>query len=93
MAVALPREQVYFDTTGSWTVTFVSDHELTATAPSFVSGTVNVKVKVGSQYSPLVAADQFTYGPTVSAIYPRQGLAAGGTVVTIHGSGFTAGRQ
>ena len=38
-----------------------------------------------------VVADQFTYGPTVSDIYPRQGPTGGGTSVTIHGTGFIAG--
>jgi hypothetical protein len=33
-------------------------------------------------------ANFFTYGPTVTGVTPSEGPAAGGTVVTIHGTGF-----
>ena len=34
------------------------------------------------------SADQFTYGPTVTAVSPTSGLLSGGTSVTITGTGF-----
>ena len=39
--------------------------------------------------SPAVAADEFTFGPPVSAVSPTSGPAAGGTTVTVTGHGFT----
>jgi len=72
--------------------TFVSGTELTAISPSG-SGIVDVTVKNGSGTSATGTADLFTYDPVpaVTAVSPKAGPAAGGTEVTITGSGFTAG--
>ena len=44
-----------------------------------------------SETSATSSKDQFTYLPSVTSVNPISGPAAGGTVVTIDGSGFTAG--
>ena len=55
------------------------------------TGTVDVTVTTPGGISAKSPADQFTYvaTPTVAAVSPRDGPAAGGTLVTISGSGFT----
>ncbi|MBI3241383.1 MAG: IPT/TIG domain-containing protein [Chloroflexi bacterium] len=65
----------------------------TATSPAG-SGVVDVVVTVNGQSSATSNADKFTYiappaAPTVTAIKPNKGPAAGGTVVTITGTGFS----
>src|SRR6185437_6815516 len=70
-------------------VAVVSGTQITATTPAQGTGTVAVTAPGGT--SPAVPADQFTYalGPIVSKITPRAGPVAGGTVVTITGTGFS----
>lgn len=64
-----------------------------ATSPPGTSA-VDVTVTVAGQTSPPSAADRFTYqpaqpaGPAVTGIAPASGPAAGGTPVTITGTGF-----
>ena len=67
----------------------------TATAPAG-SGTVDVSVSTTGGTSATSSADQFTYQappatPSVSAVTPNTGPAAGGTPVTISGSNLSAG--
>ncbi len=73
-------------------VTVNSGTSLTATAPAG-SGTVDVTVTGPGGTSATSTADQFTYvgPPTVSAISPSSGPAAGGTVVTVTGTNFASG--
>ncbi|MBI3650153.1 MAG: IPT/TIG domain-containing protein [Acidobacteria bacterium] len=73
-------------------VTVVSSTSITATTPSHAAGAVNVVVtNTDSQSGTL--ANGFTYNsaPTVTAISPVSGPVAGGTSVTITGTGFQAG--
>ena len=65
---------------------------ITATSPAG-TGIVNVTVTGPGGTSAAVAFDQFTYvaAPTVASVTPSSGPAKGGTVVTIKGTGFTAG--
>ena len=81
---------VDFGTTAATNVVVVSATEVTATSPAG-TGTVNVTVTGPSGVSPTSTADQFTYrtAPTVTGINPAVGPAAGGTSVTITGTGFT----
>ena len=81
---------VDFGTTAATSVVVVSATEVTATSPAG-TGTVNVTVTGPSGISPTSIADQFTYraAPTVAGISPSVGPAAGGTSVTITGTGFT----
>ena len=64
---------------------------ITATAPAGTAGTVDVTVTTPGGTSATSAADQFTYAaaPTVTAVSPTSGPAAGGTAVTITGTDFT----
>jgi hypothetical protein len=64
---------------------------LTVVLPKESARTVDLRVSVnGGAYSPVVAADRFTYAnaPHISSISPAKGSRNGGTTVTIHGSNF-----
>src|SRR5262249_26451522 len=61
----------------------------TATSPAG-TGAVDVQVTTpGGTSASNPAGDLFTYGPTVTAVSPNAGPLAGGTAVTITGTGFT----
>ena len=83
---------VDFGTTAATNVTVVNDTTITADSPAG-TGIVDVTVTTPGGTSATSAADQFTYiaaaAPTVTAISPTSGPAAGGTLVTITGTGFT----
>jgi len=73
-----------------------STSSCTVTSPAGQPGVVDVKATVGGMTSATSSADQFTYvaaaAPTVTSISPASGPSAGGTSVTINGTGFsTAG--
>jgi IPT/TIG domain len=70
-----------------------SDTSITAVAPAtYFDETIDVTVQGSSfAWSATSAADQFTYAdaePTVTAVSPNAGSAAGGETVTISGTGF-----
>ncbi len=74
------------------TFTVASDTTITATTPAHAAGAVDVAVTTPN--GPGTGTGLFTYfapppGPTVSAIDPASGPAAGGTAVTITGTNFT----
>jgi hypothetical protein len=73
-------------------VVFVSSTSLTATTPAHAPGVVNVVV-TNPDTQTATGASLFTYSvaPTVSATAPTGGPLAGGTAVTISGTGFIAG--
>lgn len=67
---------------------------ITAVSPSATSGLVDVTVTTPNGRSPVVAADHFTFAaPTVTALSPTSGPKAGGTTVTITGTGFALGAK
>ena len=70
----------------------VNDTTITADSPAG-TGVVNVTVTTPAGTSASSSADEFTYtvvaAPTVTGISPNSGPAAGGTLVTITGTGFT----
>jgi hypothetical protein len=76
-----------------------NDHKLTVVAPAHAAGTVDVVVVVKGRPSRAAPKDRFTYSgstippgataPTITLLAPTSGPAAGGTAVTITGSGFT----
>jgi len=78
---------VDFGTTLATSFSIVSATSITATSPAG-SGTVDVTVTTVGGKSATTPADQFSYAPTVSAISPTAGPFAGGTLVTITGTGF-----
>ncbi|WP_246801360.1 IPT/TIG domain-containing protein [Bradyrhizobium genosp. L] len=81
---------IMFGATGATGFTVNSDTSITATSPAG-TGTVDVTVTTPIGTSPTSAADQFNYtnGPTVTAVSPASGPAAGGTSVTVTGTNFT----
>jgi hypothetical protein len=76
-------------------LTFVNDTQLTVTSPPATTpGAVDVTVTTLAGTSPTSPTDQFTYDgaaapPTVTGINPNTGPMAGGTNVTVTGTGFT----
>jgi alpha-tubulin suppressor-like RCC1 family protein len=65
---------------------------ITAVSPASTTETVDVTVTTPSGSSPLSTKDRFKYeAPTISSVSPSAGPAAGGTTVTITGSGFALG--
>jgi len=82
--------QVRFGTVNATTFNIKSPTEITAVAP-VGEGTVDVTVRNPGGWSTTGTPDQFTYveqRPAVTKLSTKKGLAAGGTVVTISGSGF-----
>jgi hypothetical protein len=73
------------------TVTSFSTTQIVAVCPPEGSGAVDVTVTTALGTSATSGADQFTFvrAPIVTAISPLSGTNAGGTQVTITGSGFT----
>ena len=82
---------VIFGTTAATSFTVNSDTQIIATTPAGSAGTVDVTVTNPYGTSTTSSADTFTYEspPTVTGITPATGSSAGGTSVTITGSGFT----
>jgi hypothetical protein len=86
---------VYFGGLPAAGFTVNSDGSLVATAPPGVAGTVDITMTNAAGSSAVGSSDQFTYtsssAPSVTAVNPSSGSTAGGTVVTITGTGFTGG--
>jgi hypothetical protein len=82
---------VHFGANAATGVVVNSPTSITATSPAGSAGTVDVTVTTPGGSSATSSADQFTYiaAPTVTNVNPNGGLAAGGTSVTITGTGFT----
>jgi hypothetical protein len=79
---------------GSHPVNFTVDSDTqitTVSPPTGEDGTVDITVISPDGTSPATPADQFTFvpTPTVTEISPNLGPIAGGTTITITGTGFT----
>jgi sugar lactone lactonase YvrE len=86
--------KVLFGSVAASNLTLNSDTSLTATAPAgTAAGAVDVQVTTPAGTSAASAADRFTYTPVVSSLSPASGPVAGGTQVTIKGSGFSEATQ
>ena len=85
-----PASTVTFGGVPASDVTYESPQALTAVSPAG-SGMANVVVRTAGGNSNTSTADDFYYGspPTVTGLNVTQGTSAGGTVVTVHGTGFT----
>jgi hypothetical protein len=83
---------VQFGNVSASSFTVNSDTQISAVSPAQAAGTVDVTVANPNGTSAVGSADRFTYvaAPTVTSISPNSGPAAGGTTVTITGTGFTA---
>ena len=82
---------VNFGSTNATSFTVDSATQITATSPAG-TGTVDITVTTpAGGTSATGSADQFTYNPppTVTGLSPKSGPQAGGTTVTITGTGFT----
>ncbi len=81
---------VMFGATPATSFTVNSDRKITATAPGRPPANVHVQVSGPGGTSPPTAADVFKLPqPAVTSISPASGSSAGGTSVTVAGSGFT----
>ncbi len=84
---------VHFGAAAATSFTINNQNSITATAPAG-SGIVDVTASDHFSTSATSLSDQFTYpsaiAPTVTAIAPASGPPAGGTSVTITGTGFGA---
>jgi hypothetical protein len=83
---------VLFGTKPATSFSVVSDTTITAISPAASAGLRNIFVTAAGGTSAIVAADHFTYiapKPTVTGVSPTSGPRAGGTSVTITGTGFT----
>jgi hypothetical protein len=80
---------VNFGAASAATFVVVSNTEITGTTPGGL-GTVDATVTNAGGTSATSAADQFTYvaPPTIGSLSPSSGPAAGGTAVSITGTGF-----
>ena len=82
---------VSFGGNASTSVAVASTTQLTALAPAGAAGVADVRVTTTGGTSANVAADNFTYAsaaPVITTLSPAGGTTAGGTVVTITGTGF-----
>ena len=83
---------VYFGTTKVTSTISVNSGgtQLTVKSPAGPSGSsVDVRVATPGGTSPVVVGDLFTYGPTITSISRTSGTSAGGTKITVSGSGFS----
>jgi hypothetical protein len=89
--------RVTFNGVPAASFTVVSDTQITAISPALSDGSRFVYVVTpGGKSSPTPIVDQFTSRapvPAVNALFPRSGTTAGGTTVTITGTGFTRARK
>jgi len=80
---------VLFDGIAALDVIELTDKELTCTTPPGVSGaSVSVLIANGNGSAQLDNAFRYFTAPTLTALTPSQGPAAGGTLVTLTGAGF-----
>jgi hypothetical protein len=83
--------RVAFGALAASSYTVVSDTQITAVSPAQTGGH-NIIVTGPGGTSAIVSADLFTYkppAPAITAIAPSSGPSAGGTSVTVTGTGFT----
>ncbi|MBA3808217.1 MAG: IPT/TIG domain-containing protein [Solirubrobacterales bacterium] len=83
---------VEFGATPATSFAVKSATSITAVAPAGTSGNVDVTVTGPGGTSATTSADLYKYKPpTITAVTPNSGPKAGGTAVTISGSGFALG--
>jgi hypothetical protein len=82
---------VRFGSADATSFTVKSSKSIIAVAPAGTPGTVDVSVTSPAGTSPIALADHFKYLPTVTSLSPSAGSTAGGTAVTVTGSGFALG--
>lgn len=87
-----PSTSVAFGATPAASVTVNSATSITAVSPPSTSGPVDVTATTSGGTSPTVGRDRFTFeAPTITEVSPNSGSVAGGTSVTVTGTGFALG--
>ncbi len=79
---------VSFGGTASPLVSFVDAHHIRAVSPAGSGGPVNITVTTSNGTAPTLAANQFSWVPTVTGVSPASGPVGGGNSVSIKGAGF-----
>ncbi len=83
---------VGFGSVGAASFKVNSATSITAVSPAEPAGTVDVRVTTPNGTSAVSSSDHFKFGPpTVTNLSPDAGSKAGGTKVTITGTGFALG--
>jgi hypothetical protein len=82
---------VKFGANATTSFTVNSATSLTAIAPAEAAGKVDVTVTTPNGTSALSAKDHYSFTPTVTKVSPNAGAKAGGSKVTITGTGFALG--
>jgi hypothetical protein len=82
---------VKFGSTNASSFTVNSATSITAVSPAEAAGGVDVTVTTPEGTSKLSSADRFKFTPTITNVSPNHGPAAGGTSVTLTGTGFALG--
>lgn len=87
----VPGTTVTFGGVAAPSASVISATQIFATTPAHAPGLVSVAVTNGNGSSTLPNSFTFIQPPLLSAVSPPQGPTAGGTAVTLTGSGFTTG--
>ena len=82
---------VSFGGTNSTAVTVISSSQINAMAPAHSAGAVSITVSSGGSSATWAGTFTYTSAPIVNSVSPNSGPVAGGTTVTILGSGFESG--
>jgi hypothetical protein len=82
---------VKFGATAASSFIVNSATSITTIAPAVPAGKVDVTVTTPNGTSALSSKDHFSFTPTVTGVGPNAGSTAGGTKVTITGTGFALG--
>lgn len=82
---------VHFGSIAATSFEVKSSTSLTATSPAETAGTVEVTVTTPAGTSGVSTADRFKFAPTITGLSPNTASQAGGTSVTVSGTGFALG--
>jgi hypothetical protein len=82
---------VHFGSSAARSFSVTSDTSITAVTPSKKAGIYDVSITTAGGTNALSAKDHFTYTPTITKLSPTTGPQAGGTTVSVTGTGFALG--
>ncbi|HYM45698.1 MAG TPA: IPT/TIG domain-containing protein [Solirubrobacteraceae bacterium] len=82
---------VAFGSTAATSFTVNSATKITAVSPAEPAGIVDVRITGPAGTSAIALKDRFKFTPTVTSLSPNAGSKAGGTSVTVSGTGFGVG--
>ncbi|HEX4188191.1 MAG TPA: IPT/TIG domain-containing protein [Solirubrobacteraceae bacterium] len=83
---------VMFGSVAATSFTVKSPTAISAVSPAETAGLVDVTIASPGGTSPLTSADHFKFAPpTITSVSPNSGPAAGGTSVSVTGTGFAPG--